>query len=113
LFRRLQQFASERDTVTSSESSTVAKHDDMPAGPVSEQIVWLETRLKALRQDVDQHVQISEERQHHLNEAITRTAAELREQTRQIAIGGLFYQAWGLLLVTFGVVIAAVPTVYQ
>ncbi|MER7404721.1 hypothetical protein ABT373_20035 [Streptomyces sp. NPDC000070] len=99
------------DAVTTAENASVIKRVGPPLGmSTGAQLQWL----------VEQHLRLSAKLEidlrdvHNERERLQRTVEEyadtMREEARKAAYGGERRQAWGLLLVTVGVAIAAVPT---
>ncbi len=98
------------DVVTTVENASVVKRDGPALGmSTGAQLQWL----------IEQHLRLSAKLEidlrdvHNERERLERTVEEyadtMREEARKAAYGGVRRQAWGLLLVTVGVAIAAVP----
>lgn len=98
------------DAVTTIENASVVKRDGPPLGmSTGAQLQWL----------TEQHLRLSAKLEidlrdvHSEGERLQRTVEEyadtMREEARKAAYGGVRRQAWGLLLVTVAVAIAAVP----
>jgi hypothetical protein len=99
------------DVATATDTEYIIKHAGMPSGlSQREQTRWLVEKLQELSKRVDTESQAVENERHRLQQTIDRYADELREVARQAAYGGVRRQTWGLVLITIGVLVAAIPT---
>ncbi|MFI0141964.1 hypothetical protein [Streptomyces luteogriseus] len=101
------------DVVASAEAASVIKRNGPPPSlSTEEKLQWVIGKHLALSAKLESDLQGVEAERHRLERTIEDYADTMREEARRAAYGGVRRQAWGLLLVTIGVMVAAVPT-YQ
>ncbi len=99
------------DGITSTENASVVKFDGpSPELSADEQLRWVIEHHLKLSAELAAHGRNIKAERHRLERTIEDYAATMREEARKAAYSGVRRQAGGLLLVTVGVLVAAVPT---
>ncbi|MGW7551136.1 hypothetical protein [Streptomyces rimosus] len=99
------------DVVASTEDASVIKRNGpSPSLSTEEKLQWVINKHLALSAKLESDLQVVEAERHRLEQTVENHADTMREEARKAAYGGVRRQAWGLLLVTIGVMVAAVPT---
>lgn len=80
---------------------------------LSEVLRDLWDRHIALQRDVGNYIQTSTKNLSTAEENLSKRVTLVDEQVIKVAVGGLALQAWGLILVTAGAVLAAIPSLTQ
>jgi pyridoxal biosynthesis lyase PdxS len=70
-------------------------------------------RVRSLQLQMNDQAQASAQALGRTEENLGRQVARVDRQVVNVAVGGLAIQAWGLILVTVGTMLAAVPALAQ